>query len=143
MPRCPAAQPAGCLRLALTTSPDHPAQIIRGGENIASTLVEDALYLDPRVSQCAVVPVPDAKLGELVAAIVVAHARPGEAAPTEAEIVQVAAKTLPPHAVPVMVLFRDELPRNAPGKVLKAPLKAEAREEWEKRLRGGGLRAKL
>ena len=118
-------------------------QIIRGGENIASTLVEDALYLDPRVAQCAVVPVPDAKMGELVAAVVVAHTKAGESPPSEAELTRVAAKTLPPHAVPVMVLFRDDLPRNAPGKVLKTLLKAEARAEWERRMAGRGVTAKL
>jgi len=108
-------------------------------------MVEDALYLDPRVAQCAVVPVPDAKLGELVAAVVVAHRQAGEAGPTEAEMVRVASRSLPAHAVPVMILFRDELPRNAPGKVLKATLKVDAAEEWAMRVAGDGeaVRAKL
>lgn len=41
--------------------------IIRGGENISTISVEDVLYADSRIKDTAVVPVPDRKLGELVA----------------------------------------------------------------------------
>ncbi|KAG5350344.1 hypothetical protein C0989_011408 [Termitomyces sp. Mn162] len=44
--------------------------IIRGGENIDSVAVENALYRDPRISEAAAVGVPDNRLGELVAAVV-------------------------------------------------------------------------
>lgn len=44
--------------------------IIRGGENVDSVTVENALYADPRVLEAAAVGVPDERLGELVAAIV-------------------------------------------------------------------------
>ncbi|KAG6837737.1 hypothetical protein H0H93_003539 [Arthromyces matolae] len=44
--------------------------IIRGGENIDSVSVENALYRDPRISEAAAVGVPDERLGELVAAVV-------------------------------------------------------------------------
>lgn len=44
--------------------------IIRGGENIHSTEVENALYADARVHDAAAVSVPDPRLGELVAAVV-------------------------------------------------------------------------
>lgn len=44
--------------------------IIRGGENIASEEVENAVYLDDRVAEAASVPVPDDLLGELVAVAV-------------------------------------------------------------------------
>lgn len=40
---------------------------------------------------------------------------------------------LPSFAVPVMVLFQNELPHNPAGKVLKADLRGLARREWEKR----------
>jgi acyl-CoA synthetase (AMP-forming)/AMP-acid ligase II len=43
--------------------------IIRGGENIDSTSVENALFTDG-VLEVAAVAVPDKKLGELVAAVV-------------------------------------------------------------------------
>lgn len=44
--------------------------IIRGGENIASAEVENAVYLDNRIFECAAVPVPDPVLGERVAVCV-------------------------------------------------------------------------
>ncbi|KAJ7924833.1 hypothetical protein B0H13DRAFT_1976258 [Mycena leptocephala] len=44
--------------------------IIRGGENIDSVSVENALYSDSRVVEAAAVAVPDQRLGELVAAVV-------------------------------------------------------------------------
>jgi acyl-CoA synthetase (AMP-forming)/AMP-acid ligase II len=44
--------------------------IIRGGENIHSTTVENALYEHPEIIDAAVVSVPDHRLGELVAAVV-------------------------------------------------------------------------
>ncbi|KAJ3517299.1 hypothetical protein NMY22_g13995 [Coprinellus aureogranulatus] len=44
--------------------------IIRGGENIDSVSVENALYADPRVHEAAAVGVPDERLGELVTAVV-------------------------------------------------------------------------
>lgn len=44
--------------------------IIRGGENIPSVTVENALYADKRVIEAAAVAVPDERLGELVAAVV-------------------------------------------------------------------------
>ena len=50
--------------------------IIRGGENVDSVAVENALYNDPRVLQAACVGVPDARLGELVTAVV--HVRAGQ-----------------------------------------------------------------
>ncbi|KAI5477431.1 hypothetical protein MNV49_006423 [Pseudohyphozyma bogoriensis] len=107
--------------------------IIRGGENISTITVENALYSDPRVKDAAVVPVPDAKLGELVAAVVVLHPSSRDSV-SEADLIASAAKTLPKHSVPVAVFIRpDELPRNATGKALKSVIKVEARELWEKR----------
>jgi acyl-CoA synthetase (AMP-forming)/AMP-acid ligase II len=55
--------------------------IIRGGENISSEEVENAIYLDDRVGEAAAVPVPDDLLGELVAVAV--SLRPGAKATAE------------------------------------------------------------
>lgn len=62
--------------------------IIRGGENIASEEVENAIYLDNRIAQAASVPVPDDRMGELVAVAV--SLKPGESATPEDIIAQVA-----------------------------------------------------
>ena len=44
--------------------------IIRGGENIDSSTVENALHADEGVLEAAAVAVPDERLGELPAAVV-------------------------------------------------------------------------
>ena len=48
--------------------------IIRGGENIAPTEVEEALFAHPSVLNVAVVGVPDPKFGEQICACVVPRA---------------------------------------------------------------------
>ncbi|KAG6021244.1 hypothetical protein E4U41_002547 [Claviceps citrina] len=47
--------------------------IIRGGENIHPLEIENCLFQLPGVSQASVVGVPDAKLGETIAAFVIPH----------------------------------------------------------------------
>lgn len=88
-------------------------------------MVEHALMREPRIKDCAVVALPDTQLGERVAGVCVVDATHR---PTEHEVVQSAAASLPPHAVPDYVWLRTEpLPRNAAGKVVKAALRTELR----------------
>ena len=47
--------------------------VIRGGENVYAAEVEAALYEHPDVAEAAIVGVPDARLGEAVAAVVRLH----------------------------------------------------------------------
>ncbi|KAJ6484986.1 hypothetical protein C8R47DRAFT_1217036 [Mycena vitilis] len=103
--------------------------IIRGGENIDSTTVENALFTKG-VMEVAAVAVPDERLGELVAAVVSVKK---DYTITEKSLIALARTRLPSFAVPVMVLFQAELPHNPSGKVLKADLRTLARLEWEKR----------
>jgi len=107
--------------------------IIRGGENIHSVEVENALYADERIMDAAAVSVPDRRLGELVAAVVsIKHAFHGKV--TEASVIDHSRKLLPAHAVPVMVLLQEELiERNANGKIVKGDLRARVRKEWAER----------
>ncbi|KDQ17938.1 hypothetical protein BOTBODRAFT_29253 [Botryobasidium botryosum FD-172 SS1] len=115
--------------------------IIRGGENVDSTTVEQALLDDPRIMECAAVGVPDKRLGELVAAIAVPRSAWTGGKVKEAELIEIANKSLPGFAVPVMVIVQDEpLDRNPGGKVLKKEYRALAKKEWERR--GGGEKAK-
>jgi long-chain acyl-CoA synthetase len=95
--------------------------VIRGGENIYSTEVENALYEHPAVTDAALVGIPHRTLGEEPAAVV--HLAPGESA-TEAELQDWVRARLAPFKVPVRVVFVEEtLPRNANGKILKRELK--------------------
>lgn len=96
--------------------------ILRGGENIYSSEVENVLYDHPAVTDAALVGIPHPTLGEEPAAVV--HLAPGTSA-TEAELQAWVAERLAKFKVPVRVLFsEDTLPRNANGKILKKDLKA-------------------
>lgn len=90
--------------------------INRGGEKIYSIEVENVLYSHPAVLEAAVVGVPDQYFGEQVKAVVVF--KPGQSA-TEEEIKEFCARKLADYKVPKYMEFRDQLPRNPGGKVLK------------------------
>jgi acyl-CoA synthetase (AMP-forming)/AMP-acid ligase II len=95
--------------------------IIRGGENIYSIEVENALYEHPAVTDAALIGLPHKMLGEEPAAVV--HLAPGEQA-TEAELQDWVRARLAPFKVPVRIAFSPEmLPRNANGKILKRELR--------------------
>lgn len=95
--------------------------IKRGGESIFSLEVEEVLYQHPKVLDAAVVGVPDERYGELVLAVVVP--KPGERL-TEDEVQDHCRCSLARFKVPSFVQIREELPRNAGGKVIKSSLKA-------------------
>jgi fatty-acyl-CoA synthase len=93
--------------------------IIRGGENIYSLEVENALTTHPDVAEVAVVGVPDPVLDERVRAVVAL--RPGRT-PSVEDLRSYAATTLADYKVPAEFVFVTELPRNPSGKVLKREL---------------------
>jgi len=107
--------------------------IIRGGENVDSVTVENALYADPRVLEVAAVGVPDERLGELVVALV--SVRPDyQDQVTEAMLLAQARKRLPKFAVPVMILILNATFERTPsGKIIKGELRRIARKQWELR----------
>ena len=94
--------------------------IIRGGENIYSIEVENVLYRHPKVLEAAVVGVADPVFGEQVKAALVL--RPGQQATAE-EIQEFCGQHLARFKIPKYIEFRESLPRNPAGKVIKARLK--------------------
>ncbi|MBO9623046.1 MAG: acyl--CoA ligase [Sphingomonas sp.] len=95
--------------------------VIRGGENIYSSEVEDVLYAHPAVTDCALVGIPHKILGEEPAAVV--HLAPGAEA-SEAELQDWVRARIAAFKVPVAIRFVEAtLPRNANGKILKTELK--------------------
>jgi acyl-CoA synthetase (AMP-forming)/AMP-acid ligase II len=95
--------------------------VIRGGENISSVEVEEALTRHPAVAEAAVFPLPDDELGERVAAAVELR---GGATVTEGELREHALAHLAKFKVPDRIWILDEpLPRNAMGKVVKAKVR--------------------
>ena len=98
--------------------------ILRGGENIGCQEVEAVLYRHPGVAECAVFGVPDARLGETVAAVV--SVRP-DAPPTVEDLQAHTAEHLARFKVPEHVWLRTErLPRIASEKIFKRQLRDEA-----------------
>jgi long-chain acyl-CoA synthetase len=96
--------------------------IIRGGENIAATHVEDVLLKHPDVQEVAVCGRPDPDLGEIVAAAVVVAP---DSPVTVAELRSFAAEHLAYFEVPTSWWLRTEpLPANDVGKVHKRNLLA-------------------
>ena len=105
--------------------------INRGGENVYSLEVENALAAAPGVGEAAAVGVPDEMMGEKVGAVIVPAA--GGRLDIDAVVSHCRAQ-LADFKVPQYVALRDDpLPRNPSGKVLKAQLREET--EWGKPLR--------
>ena len=97
--------------------------VIRGGENVYSVEVEDALFSHPAVADCAVIGVPHPVLGEEVGAVVVLRAGHKVSADELAEHVR---DRLAAFNVPTRIWFRSgQLPRNPAGKLLKRALRDE------------------
>jgi long-chain acyl-CoA synthetase len=94
--------------------------IISGGENIYPTEIENALSGHPDVTEVAVIGVPDERWGEAVKALVVL--RPGRTA-DEAALLDWLRPQIAVFKVPKSIEFRDALPRNASGKLLKRSLR--------------------
>ncbi len=94
---------------------------MRGGENISPGEMEDLLRTHPCVLDVAVIGVPDDQWGERVAAVVVPH---GETPAEEALSAFVEAK-LRSTKTPELYEFRDALPYNETGKLLRRVLKQE------------------
>ena len=90
--------------------------IIRGGENIAPAELEEVLIEHPQVRDVAVVGVEDPQWGQAIVAVVVP--RTG-ADPDPEELREYVRKSLRGSRTPDRVVFRDELPTTATGKVLR------------------------
>ncbi len=98
--------------------------IIRGGENIAPAELEDVLVEHPHVRDVAVVGVEDSQWGQAIVAVVVPVAGID---PDPEELREHVRKALRGSRTPDRVVFRDELPTNATGKVLRRDIVEELR----------------
>jgi fatty-acyl-CoA synthase len=95
--------------------------IIRGGENIAPAEIETHIVAQPGVADCAVVGLPDARLGEIVAAVVRPSAEgrvPGKQA-----LIDHLRERLAPFKVPARWFVANEFPVTPTGKVRKFELR--------------------
>lgn len=98
--------------------------IIRGGENIPVVEVEGLLYRHPAVEDCAVVGMPDARLGERGCAFVTL--RPGGELDLAGMVSYLLACKLTKQYLPERLEILPEFPRTASGKIQKFKLRALA-----------------
>jgi o-succinylbenzoate---CoA ligase len=94
--------------------------IISGGENVYPSEVEAALLAHPSVEEAGVVGEPDPEWGRTVAAVVKLHAG---CSATSDELIAFCRQRLASFKVPRRVEFRDALPHNAAGKLLRRELR--------------------
>jgi long-chain acyl-CoA synthetase len=96
--------------------------IIRGGENVYCSEIEDVLYTHPDISDAAIIGVPHKILGEEVGAIVTV---PPSSTLTDEDVRRWVGAKLASFKVPAHVrIVHEPLLRNANGKILKRELKA-------------------
>lgn len=96
--------------------------IVRGGENISPGEVEDVLLAHPGVEDVAVVAAPDEQWGEAVAAAIVPH---NGARPQDGELQDWVRERLRSSRVPQRIVYKDALPCNDLGKVLRRVIRQE------------------
>jgi oxalate---CoA ligase len=93
--------------------------INRGGEKISPREVDEVLMDHPAVAQVVTFAVPHDRLGEDVGAVVVL--REGGAA-TERELRDFVGQRLADYKVPRRIIFMDEIPKGATGKLQRIGL---------------------
>ena len=93
--------------------------IIRGGYNVYPPEIEDVLHAHPAIAEAAVIGVPDDRLGEEVMAVVTLRPDASLSAP---DLIAYCKEQMAAYKYPRVIEFRDELPKNAIGKVLKGEL---------------------
>ena len=88
--------------------------IIRGGENVYPREIEEFLYSHPRISDVQVIGIPDATLGEAVAAWIRL-----KAPATEDEIREFCRGKIARYKIPQYIRFVESFPMTATGKIQK------------------------
>ncbi|MCC8243188.1 acyl-CoA synthetase [Saccharothrix luteola] len=96
--------------------------IISGGENIYPAEVESVLHEHPSIAECTVIGVPDSRWGEVGRAVVTVN--PGADATNERDVLAFLRARLAGYKIPKSVVFVDELPQSATGKLLKKLVRA-------------------
>ncbi|WP_134324202.1 class I adenylate-forming enzyme family protein [Cumulibacter soli] len=103
---------------------DRKKDVIRsGGQNVFSKAIEDRVLEHPNVLEAAVIGLPDPIYEESVTAVIVTDLPEDRHTKFAGEIQQFVRAELAGYNTPRSVIFVDELPRNAVGKVRKNVLR--------------------
>ncbi len=100
-----------------------------GGENVYPRDVEEVLFQNEKVLDCVVAGIPDEKLVDKIKAYIVL--KPGMTA-TPQEIIEFCKGKLAKYKVPKEVEFRESLPKNMVGKMLRRLLVEEEKAKLKK-----------
>jgi long-chain acyl-CoA synthetase len=95
------------------------------GLNVYPREIEEILYQNPKIKEAAVIGIEDPHKGEVPKGFVVL--KEGEAA-SEHEIIQYLRERLAPYKIPKFIEFRNNLPKNNTGKILKRILVDEEKK---------------
>lgn len=95
--------------------------IVRGGENISPGEIEDVLRLHPGVEDVAILGLPDVQWGERIGAVIVAR----DSSVTAEGLRAWVQPRLRSTRTPEVWVFRDQLPYNETGKLVRRLLRAE------------------
>jgi fatty-acyl-CoA synthase len=99
--------------------------IIRGGENIYPREIENFLYKMPQIEMVEVVGISDEKYGEIVGAFV--KLKNGQTL-TQEEIQEFCRGKVSRYKIPAHVIFVDDFPKTASGKIQKYKLREKGLE---------------
>ncbi|WML34047.1 o-succinylbenzoate--CoA ligase [Clostridium sp. OS1-26] len=89
--------------------------IISGGENIYPKEIENVLYAHPKIHECAVVGKKDERWGQIPVLYVVSSL-------DKNTILEYLSNKLAKYKIPQKIIYLEELPKNASGKILKKNL---------------------
>lgn len=103
--------------------------VIRGGFNISSAEVENAVQSHPKVAEAAVVPLPDEILGERVYVFVVPR-DPGDPPTLDDVTGFLRERGMSIYKLPERLELISALPRNPVGKIMKRALRDELARRW-------------
>jgi long-chain acyl-CoA synthetase len=96
--------------------------IISSGFNVYPSQVEEILEKHPNIKEAAVIGVPDRIKGQAVLAVIVLReGMPGD----KEQFLNYCKEKMPDYRVPKTILFRNAIPRNPAGKILKRMLRRE------------------
>ena len=97
--------------------------VISSGFNVYPSEIEEVLAKHPKIKDAAVIGIPDRIKGQTILAVIVL--REGMQGDKE-EFLSYCKENMPDYRVPKAILFRDAIPRNQAGKILKRALRQEA-----------------